>query len=209
VTNPVLPLQDDSTLLSVYIEIDTTEIAPLDTVLKKQFYYDNAKRNIAIDYTFYAFGINYLYKSFFFYKGDDRLPFKRIEITPFVSAPDLHFKNDTSFYFYANSILISDSNIHAANYLYTLVNNYRYNTAGIINTSINYAFNSNSSSAQTDTIYLQHVNGNITNQVNNPATGDKQILEYVYDDHPNPFHKTAPSRSLSILFPGNFFRRSF
>lgn len=204
-TIPVIPAQDDSTLLSMYIELDTTEIAPLDTVLKKQYYYDNARRNIGIDFILGGTGPDYITKSYFFYNADDTLPFKRIFITPLVPDTSEFYVNNITFYFYENSILISDSTIHGSPHnKRILANHYLYSTGRIINVYTSYDLNSTSAFTQRDTIYLQRINGNISNQINNLATGAKLTFEYVYDDHPNPFYKTAESYIYPFYFLETF-----
>ena len=93
----------------MYVELDTTAAAPLDTIIKKVFYYDNAKRNNIVDYVFYNAGAPYLRKSYFFFIGTDTLPFKRVDLTPSVPASSPDHINDTTFYFYDNAVLKTDS----------------------------------------------------------------------------------------------------
>lgn len=201
----------NTTILSKYIEFDTTAMAPFDTVSKTLFYYDNAKRNVGIDLSYYQNGQlgNYQYNSTFFYNGNDTVPFKKIVNTPFLVTTDPDFVNDTCFYFYSNSLLIKDSTIqHLATNPFTEVNNYTYATGLIINNSTEYFGNPVSVYNRTDTVHLKYVNGNITSQIDSSYLSAKHDFKYVYDNHPNPFYRTQSKIAVDNRFP-HYFMETF
>ena len=196
----------NATILSMYIEIDTTAIAPLDTLSKMNFHYDNAKRNTGIDLFYYEDGVvaTQEYKATFFYNGNDTLPFKRIYITPFLENTDPGFANDTCFFFYADSKLITDSSVHLSNSSpHAMVNNYVYNNAGIIRTLTHYNYDPVFTYVQIDTIYLERLNGNITkqNDTSYQSTAPANNFKFDYDNHPNPFYRTQNKITFDNTYP--------
>ena len=198
-----LPVVEDSTLLAMYVELDTTAAAPLDTIIKKVFYYDNAKRNNIVDYVFYNAGAAYLRKSYFFFIGTDTLPFKRVDLTPSIPASSPDNINDTTYYFYDNAVLKSDSIISIAAQTVRLVNKYVYNATGIIVTTTAY-FPGNPVYQQVDTIAIERTNGNISKQVSTRYTSLPATYRYLYDNHPNQFHQTAEADVKPFYFPETY-----
>ena len=88
--NPVI--NNDSTLISMYVELDTTLISPADTLSKILFTYDNLKRISRLQYFTYHNGLIVpadSHESRFLYNSSDTLPYKEIEngIDPFSSLP--------------------------------------------------------------------------------------------------------------------------
>ena len=203
---PILPQKEDSTLLSMYVEIDTSAISPKDTICKTLFYYDNARRNIGIDIITYYDGIitNRQYKSTFYFNGNDTVPARKIVTTPFLLATDQDYINDTCFYFYINSLLIGDSTIQQ--YIhgrFTTVNKYQYTNGRIINNSTLYSDTPSAIYYKTDTIYSKYTNGNVVSQIQIDTFLYYTIrdFKYSYDTHPNPFYRTQYKIALDNHFP--------
>ena len=102
--------QNDSTLLSKYIEIDTSATAPFDTLSKGLYTYDNLKRLIKYDYVYYTNGVvtvplDLHFYNYYFYIANDTLPYLEID-----SANEQgNITTETKYHIYSNGKLISDS----------------------------------------------------------------------------------------------------
>ncbi len=101
---------DDSTLLSMYVEIDTSATVGLDTLSKAIYGYDNLKRLIKYDWVYFRNGVNTTpvdlrWKNLYFYNGIDTLPFKEIDST----FEQGNITTETIYHTYFNGQLILDS----------------------------------------------------------------------------------------------------
>ena len=132
--NPTPPtVVDDSTLLSLYVEIDTTAPLHLDTLSKAIYTYDNLKRIIKYDWVYYTNGIvtsppELRWTNTYSYNGTDTLPFKELNITNEQGT----ISNQTIFHTYASGKLIFDSSSTGT------INKYNYLPTKTVDTLLNY-----------------------------------------------------------------------
>ena len=103
-------IQNDSTLLSKYVELDTSAPAPFDTVSKGLYTYDNLKRLVKYDYIYYTNGVVTMppdlhYYNNYFYIANDTLPYLEIDST----NEQGNITTETKYHTYSNGKLISDS----------------------------------------------------------------------------------------------------
>jgi hypothetical protein len=142
----------------------------------------------------------------FFYNGNDTEPYKKVLTTPFLTAVDEEYSNDTSFYFYTNGILTGDSAIRVvASDKFTEVRKFVYNSNKIITTATDYNFNSPSGYTRTDTLDFLYANGNIMRQTRNFwQFGHSDDRTFLYDAHVNPFYATQSKIATNNVFP--YFR---
>lgn len=101
---------NDSTLISLIVQFDTTAPAQSDTVAKYTFKYDSLKRLTKFEYVRYSNGVidpNDIFrdKYYYFYNGTDTLPFKQID-----SSQENQFStNKLMFHTYQNGKILKDS----------------------------------------------------------------------------------------------------
>lgn len=110
IPTPSVTTIDDSTLLSMYIEIDTTANVGLDTISKAIYSYDNLKRIIKYDWVYFRNGVNTTpvdlrWKNLYFYNGIDTLPYKEIDST----YEQGNITTEIIYHTYLNGKLILDS----------------------------------------------------------------------------------------------------
>jgi hypothetical protein len=126
---------DDSTLLSMYVEIDTTAPANLDTLAKAIYSYDNLKRIIKYDWIYYTNGViaspvGLRWKNLYFYNGTDTLPYKEIDS----SYEQGSISAETIYHTYLNGKIILDSSNNG------YVNKYSHLTSKTVDTVITYNY---------------------------------------------------------------------
>lgn len=203
---PAPPVKDDSTLLSVYIELDTTSSAPYDTLSKTFFYYDNAKRNTGIDLIYYINGAasNYQYKSRFIYNGSDTMPAKKTVNSLLLPDTDPNYYNDVCNYTYSNGRLIYDSTVFTSSTSVprlAFVNKYTYSAGRIRNDISYYFFSTSAIDKSTEYIYPEVNNGNIVKQADTTSLGLTREHSFEYDNHPNPFKQTQSKIAIDNRYP--------
>ena len=77
---PTETLNNDSTTLIKYVDLDTARTVGLDTLYVGTYTYDNSKRVIQSSVTEYVSGVpDIKYQKNFYYILSDTLPFKKIE----------------------------------------------------------------------------------------------------------------------------------
>ncbi|MEO6358658.1 MAG: hypothetical protein ABIU77_16710 [Ferruginibacter sp.] len=193
---------DNDTILSSYVIVDTTAASPLDTLSKETFTYDSLKRNSVVDTKEYANGVlTNQWISTFFYNGNSRLPFKKHLVTPLLSPGDANYNDAEYFFFYQGSKLIADSIRESLPPNNISVNNYSYTPTSIIKKYTFYGFNPVSIYSSSDTFYVQYQNENIVKQ--NDTSNNFQVnnYQYSYDSHPNPFLYTQSKYAIENRYP--------
>lgn len=103
-------LTNDSTLLSLYVVIDTTAPQNLDTLSKATYSYDAQKRLTKYDWIDYTNGVisspvSLRWKNLFFYNGNDTLPYKEIDSTYELG----NITTETIYHTYFNGKVLLDS----------------------------------------------------------------------------------------------------
>ncbi len=101
---------NDSTLISMIVQFDSTAPVQLDTVAKYTFKYDNLKRLTKFEYVSYSNGIidtNDIFrdKYYYSYNGTDTLPFMEIDS----SQENQFYTNKLIFHTYQNGKILKDS----------------------------------------------------------------------------------------------------
>lgn len=192
--NPVL--DDDSTLLSMYVELDTTLLPPNDTLNKISYTYDNSKRLIRkMDQSYFNGTIvpvdSYLLD--YYYNLADSLPYKIIEYGEhnITGLPTVR----TSFYTYLNGRVASDSTV-ALNYS-TTVHKYTYTSNRVVDsfyTNWNQEITRNYRVVESQIINgfpVSETDTLVRNLNNFPFPSDTTIDNhtFTYDNKNNPFHK--------------------
>jgi hypothetical protein len=181
-------VNNGGTVLSKYVELDTTLSAGQDTLATYTFAYDNLKRikRIYQVRNFPGYNTSYYITTDFFYNSSDAMPYKTIE----VDQEDITYV-DTSFYSYQNGFVSSDSSIN-----YSTDNNEFLFTNVIL-----FAVSGNNVSARFKETYPNSVyqdsatltvtrqNGDILSQQDpdNTITND---LQRKYDNKVDPFYNT-------------------
>ena len=208
ITNSII--QDDSTIISKFIDLDTSLISGHDTLDVCTYTYDNLKRIIRIDYFQYdnITGAPYnLAQSIFYYAGSDTLPYKRLRnyFEPVGHISDHYI--DTNYYFYSGTRLLKDS---------TRPINNGINPSLFIQT---YSYNNNQiteiltidlgNAVKKDIVYLTKSNGNLTLQIDSSFTSsninplffeNKKYFSFSYDANPNPF-LNKPMANVGVTMP--------
>lgn len=185
-------------LLKVY-EIDTTKIAPADTISRHFFTYDNANRLISDSFSTVIIGNGSLIGRLITikYKDNDTLAF--MSIRKRWNADELA-SIDTTYYTFQNGNYISDTSVYdygAALPRGTSKTEFIYQPGVIIRTFKNSVPAIPYSSVEQDTIHLTVVNDNINQQSGRNwtfANGLQQgsdVFETTasYLSNPNPFFK--------------------
>ena len=182
--------QSDSTTLSMYVDLDTTQVSGTDTLEVQKYKYDNSKRLIEADYIEYnGNAADYLTITKMFYTGADTLPFKKTESYYELPGGNLLNTPDTGYYFYSEGRVISDSIISHSNSSNYFVQKYLYDNNKIIESIAE----NTTPPATLRTIFYQTKNsGNTILQVdstfdNGNYTGNSQTFSFSYDTKNNPF----------------------
>ncbi len=178
-------VENDGTVLSKYIELDTTVPSGQDTISVYTFSYDNLKRIKRIYQVKNFPGVNtYYITTDFFYNGSESLPSKTIELDQ-----ETITYVDTSFYTYSNGFVRSDSSV-----------NYRVNNRELLFTDVvSFSVTGNnvfvklseatpvSGYEDTATLTITRQGSNIITQLDpdNTITYSKQLK---YDNNINPFY---------------------
>lgn len=134
---PTLP-QNDSTLLSMFVELDSTVASPFDTISKGLYTYDSQKRLIKYDYVYYDAGViavppGLQFTNTYFYLGNDTLPFKEID---YVNEQGLIFI-ETIYHFYTTGKPIKDSVVFGSGR--SLVHKYYYLLTKVVDSTTQYS----------------------------------------------------------------------
>jgi len=177
--------ENSGTVLSKYIELDTTLPSGQDTISVYTFSYDNLKRIKRIYQVKNFPGLNtYYITSDFLYNGNDQTPYKTIEVDK-----EGETYVDTSFYTYSNGLVRSDSSV-----------NYRLNNSELLFTDVtsfsvtgNNVFVKLSEATpvsiyeDTATLTITRQNGNIITQ-EDPDNTITYSMQLKYDNSVNPFY---------------------
>lgn len=197
-TTPNQTLVEDSTLLSMYVEIDTTAPINLDTLSKAIYAYDNLKRIIKYDWVYYTNGVitspvDLRWKNLYFYNATDTLPYKEIDS----SYEQGNITTETIYHTYLNGKIILDSSDNGT------LNKYSYFPSKTVDTVIGF---NNSTPPFVRRLgykvsYRQFTNSNLISQKDslfsadystNPFTYSFYIVENrtsTYDNSKNPLIK--------------------
>jgi hypothetical protein len=185
---------EDTILLTSFFGLDTTQMAPNDTIFKYHIQYDNLNRVISLTSKDYINGVfDTFYISKFVYNGNDTLP---VKISNIITEGGPAFY-DTTFYTYnSNGTLLSDSLIFIRVDHTTppegITRRYTYVPNGVYTQETQYYDNSLESSFS----YIFDIikqNGNIISQRDTLAQGVfGEHFTVSYDNHPNP---------ISVIYP--------
>lgn len=175
---------DDSTLLSKYVDLDTTLLSGSDTLVVFNYMYDASKRVIGtteVDYDSSG-NIDGLTQTDFFYNGIDTFPNKVVSQDFILPGNTLNGK-ETYYYAYSNGKLVYDS---AASWTGAYIFSYEGN-------KISKHLESGGEILDTLNTYLTISNGNLISQTFDTAwlsTGGFSVERFAfsYDTHPNPFY---------------------
>ena len=209
---PIIPTVNDSTLLRLYIRLDTLHAPGFDTANKYEFRYDNLKRLTYFAYTDYdtVTGLPYgIYKVSFSYNASDTLPATSMAHLLFGDYPcsykyDLQgrpiYKKEVGRILYDPFAPVVDSVVSQIQYTstsqITQQLNYRNGSMLYIDTTIEPAFNASNTINN-----FSYINNEII-----PGIGHSRgIFQYNYlmhfDTYKNPLQKVA---ILFKLFPLSF-----
>lgn len=100
-TTPTPPTQNDSTLLKLFVKLDTLHPASLDTLYKMEFGYDNSKRLISYTYSDFDSATGILINTLNLqlqYHTNDTLPYAGI-LKEHQQDPPLDNESEYSYYF--------------------------------------------------------------------------------------------------------------
>ena len=188
-----LPPPGQAPLVLRVVAIDTTLAAPLDTLEKATFTYDNLKR---ITESYYveldaSGNTTYFSRLKYFYNGSDTFASKTVEFEP----------NDTStkFYFFANGRLVMDSSaVDPVNNNYSTTH-YTYSGNMVLVESNGYHPSIGISTSQRKVYQTFDSNGDIVHQVDSNSysrpgsptslSRNEHIITYI--SNPNPFVKVS------------------
>ena len=209
---PIPIITNDSILISKIIGLDTTKTAPLDTVYKLLFQYDNLKRissSLTIDYNNTGIAVDTFCNNKYFYNGTDTLPFKVNAI-----IDDLHTYLDTDYYQYSSPErrVIYDSSIqYDANPIYTYFTfqsyDFTYFTNQVSQTERDYP-NGVYGSTQLFKIPVNKISGNIVSQRDTTSGGDVEVFNSTYDNKLNPLNRFNFGAPI-IHFGSDFFTTDY
>lgn len=204
------PVTGDSTILSQYIEFDTTRPKGMDTVYNIRFNYDDSKRNTTIDYIEYdSNGVqNRVFKSQFFYNGNDTVPSKSEEtnlLLPSMVIDHYNGGSQTNYWFYDAGKLIKDSIVYHSSYNSdTRVETYTYSSNQILYNLINYDQVSNLETQNYfNSIFITVADENIIEQYDTIPSVNSNFT-FLYDTHPNPFYRTQNKLTMGRNYPYYF-----
>jgi hypothetical protein len=178
-------VENGGTILSKYVELDTTLPSGQDTTSVYTFAYDNLKRIKRIYQVKNFQGSSIYYTTDFFYNGTDDLPYKTIELDK-----ESETYVDTSFYTYSNGLVRSDSSINYSlgsnEFLFTNVISFIVNGSSVF-TKLK-SFNSFSAYEDSATLTITRQNGNIISQ-QDPDNTINYSMQLTYDNKVNPLYK--------------------
>lgn len=187
----------DSTVLSKFIEIDTTKTIGSDTVMKFEYSYDNTKRLSKINFT-ETYSITggtrtYTVATTWHYNGADTLPFK---VTKLIN--DVDIDTDTSFYVYQNGYVVYDSTIHYNNNVLDIVTIVNYTNSGnnsfVTTRTLRYSSSGISEERTSGTVFKNYSGKNIIYQRDTTSDLNKvtnaTVVENTVDTHINPMYFT-------------------
>jgi len=188
-------IKNDSTLLKLFVKLDTLHPAGQDTLYKMTFTYDDLKR--LVSYDFYDYDsttgvLNYLDRTKIKYIGLDTLPdkiFYQEEGSPDNDATRTTFYENGKLSYYKDNFDKSPNDTSIVKIVY----------AGDSDLIINYYY---STTYSNDTIHHKAIisNGNVINDVRTYSYNYISGLEGVYT-YANAFdEKTNPFKRISFIF---------
>jgi hypothetical protein len=186
--NPPDTVEKYDTVLSKYIELDTTRASGQDTTSIYTFTYDNLQRIKQISQVKKDFpgALPYYITTDFFYSGSGVLPFKTVEVDK-----EAITYVDTSFYTYSNGLVRSDSSVNYRvdnNELLFISTASFFVTGNDVFVKVKEFTSTSVAYEDSATLTITMQNGNIVAQQDpkNTITYSKQVK---YDDKVNPFYK--------------------
>ena len=198
---PPIVTRDDSTTLLMYIDLDTTQAAGLDTLNIQKYSYDNSKRLMKSAYIEYESGMPAHFSiTNLYYNGTDTLPFKKTE-TNYDSPGGTAGLSDTAYYIYNGDKIISDS-VRSGYNSFPVVGKYAYDNNKVTETRLDYSLTP-PAYPYSHEVYLTKINGNTTLQMDTTfldgVLSSSTRFSFVYDVKINPFYN----------IPQPFVERSF
>ena len=200
---PTQPI-NDSIYISKVIALDTSKVAPFDTVYIAKYGYDNLKRVISYSYLTYnntgAADSVYCLLATKMFNGNDTIPYKQIAWFKETSNKWV----DTSYYQYINGIsLIYDSTIERtiepqSADLFTFTEKYSHINNSLSRNISNYQ-NNIFTGSDVFTYNFITQNNNVINQQDN-AWGATNSFICTYDTKSNPFSRIGTSSYSSAIF---------
>lgn len=197
--DPVEPPEAEGVLLKNIIKIDTTLVAPNDTISRFVFEYDNAGRMIKITENAYIPATGMFntpsYNFNFFYSGSDTIPSSMLENAIAYGTANL-FRSRRFYSYNSQGRMLTDSVMDIGlntntTYYDSSVYSYRYQYPATGFSTTNYSFYPDS---DTTNYGLQNqawdVNNNIILADNFTTPNTKFSFEY--DNHINPLYKCFP-----------------
>jgi len=183
--DPIVTTNDSITLIK-YVDLDTTQIVGLDTLVVNKITYDNSKRLKESNTTEYSSGIpNKLFQNILFYNGVDTLPFKKTQTISDLPSGTVT-GTSIGYYNYSNNKLVSDSAIYYYNTTTYYSRHYSYESDKIIETT--YIYYSSVPTITTRSIYLTKNNGNTILQKDTVIGFYTHNFSFQYDNKNNPFY---------------------
>jgi len=196
--------KNDSTLLKLFVKLDTLHPAGQDTLYKMVFSYDNLKRLSTYDYYHYDSSNGVLHDKFHLkmeYNNFDTLPYKIFAAHQQNPQDDSYFftfyeKGHLSYIKYINAPASADSIIVKTFY------------SGDSDITVTYSYPIGT--AQNDTVHHKMIviNGNVvkdievsTNMGWFPYPGETYTYDNLFDGHKNPFKRIAFVFKLFNLYP--------
>lgn len=191
--------------LTTVIELDTTRVAPLDTVTIVKFKYDAQGRNYEIERLFYRDESNIPFgrivtggKIVFSFNGNDTVPQRLLafkHINPSVGTEwndTVYFKWDASARLISDSMLTPDSRSPAPTPAVRerYVTHYSYAADSI--RMQGYYFDYTGTTTFARAVYVKKIGGNVVEQrsATAPAVLDTTTIKVSYNAKPNPYSGT-------------------
>ncbi len=192
------PNTGNDTLLSKFIELDTTQAAPYDTIVITSYKYDNLNRIITIADLYYDNGFPSITNSDvsnYYYNGADTIAYKMIKISEDDGGgPGSTVYSDTTYFL--SSSKDSSTTTATTNGVSTTEAGFTYTIEDIGNGTFIQTINSPGIPSHPDTVSQTTANGFVISQVDNtftatsyPAQYPTHNLVFSFDNHPNPFYK--------------------
>ncbi|HEV8286335.1 MAG TPA: hypothetical protein VGQ09_18635 [Chitinophagaceae bacterium] len=181
-------VKNDSTVLSKYIELDTAFPSGQDTTSIYTFSYDNLKRIKQITQVKKFPGqpstTVYNITTEFFYSGNERLPYKTIEL----NQEGVTYV-DTSFYTYSNGLVRSDSSVNyrVDNNELLFTNTVSFSVSGSSVFVKLKEINGTSIYSDSATLTITRQNGNIISQYD-PQNAITDNIQLKCDNKVNPLY---------------------
>ncbi len=189
------PTLEDNILISKIVQLDTTKVAPLDTLQITNFTYDNLKRLSKIRITYYPLltansDTGFSSNVTLFYNGSDTVLYKTIN-----QYQEYTYKATITSFFSFSATMLYDSTIRVSISPLSGTTTYIKKTIFNNNTATVYNKNYYTNGIQYDTILSTFTkqNSNYTSQnnirVNTPSGNEISNFSCIYDNKNNPFNK--------------------